>query len=190
VKAVEVHEIMQNALSDTLSERGYVNVRGQRTFWHRLCGPNYILLWIQLGKYGYSPKTGGEFWLNCASGKRITKEPQAGEIVPPTEVCTSTQLRQWQATRRAILSRVVRKPDLGIDEMFREFFEDDMEETYDRGTVAVMPYLEASDVQRWAEFLRAILPVLDAEMTRRLTKKTKQVATPSRSAGRGRASKK
>ena len=170
-QAAEVHRIMSRALDGWLKGRGYRSQRGQGTFWYRPCGREYILLWIQLDKYGYDPHLGGKLWLNYCSGKEVTKTLQRGQTVPPSTVCSPAQLRQWFAAKRAILDKVLQQPDLGLaGDFFRRHVEWDKEQPYQQGSLAEMPYLDEADVRRWAELLHDILPALDAEMERRMEK--------------------
>jgi hypothetical protein len=168
-KAAEVHRIMSQALDGWLQAHGYRSQRGQRTFWARPCGPQHILLWIQLDKYGYDTHLGGKLWLSCCWNTEVSKALQGGEFVEPSTVCTPAQLDQWLATKRTVLDKILLQPDLGLmDDFFRRDMEEDKEQPYFEGSVAEMPYFDDEDVRRWGKLLLDILPALDPEMTRRV----------------------
>jgi hypothetical protein len=173
-KAAQVHRIMSRVLGDWFKEHGYRSKRAWGSFWHRPSGLTNILMWVQLDKYGFDPNLGGKLWLNCCSSLAVSKATQKGEFVPPSTVCTRSQLNQWYAAKRAVMEKVLRQPDLGLaGDFFRRALEWDIKQPYQQGSVADMPYFDAEDVERWAELLLEILPAADAELERRIRKEMK-----------------
>ena len=174
-KAAEVHRIMGRVLGDWFKEHGYRSKRAWGSFWHRPSGKTNILMWVQLDKYGFDPNLGGKLWLNCCSSLTVSKATQKGEFVPPSTVCSPSQLKEWYVAKRAVLEKVLRQPDLGLaGDFFRRSLEWDMKQPYQQGSVADMPYFDTDDVERWAELLLEVLPAADTEMEQRIGRDIKR----------------